>query len=303
MKVALAGAGDVGRYFVEEFAKSTHALVLLTRDRKTFSGVDSFEQRITDYTVDSLTTHLNDCDVVVSTLGGPTSLFVEIHLAILEACRRSKKCKRFIPSEWTVNIEDFPDQPLYHVPLRPHLRMALREQKEVEYTMVCNGWFADYVVPANRRHLKDIGRAWVADHEGKVFEFYGDGRQSVSLTSVRDVARVALALLDAPRWTEYTHVAAQTVTYRHLFEVLKKRDPGWSTKTLLFRDALKQTMKPLEDLESIYEDNLRLMGFTMANIIPEEKRLVWGEGVLKGIKARTVEELLDEADRNANTIL
>ncbi|KAB8251791.1 hypothetical protein BDV35DRAFT_338337 [Aspergillus flavus] len=40
---------------------------------------------------------------------------------------------------------------------------------------------------------------------------------------------------------------------------------------------------------------MRILGFTNATHIPEEKALEWGTGVLQGLHAISVEELLEKA--------
>ena len=86
MKIALAGVGDVGNYFMEEFSRSTHEVVLLTSKHKSHLDRLPIDQQITDYSVENLTLHLQDCDAVVSTFCGPEDKYISAHLAILEAC-------------------------------------------------------------------------------------------------------------------------------------------------------------------------------------------------------------------------
>lgn len=303
MKIAIAGAGDVGAYFVEEFCKSAHEVVVLSRSNKQLDP--KVDLRVTDYSVEDLLEKINDCDAVVSTLDAPGKVYTAVHSAILEACRKSKKCKRFIPSEFSVNLEDFPDQPYYHLPERPQWRKALKQQTDVAYTIICNGWFTEYVLPSSRRHLKDIGDGWPANHEDKIFQIYGDGKQLVSLTSVRDVARAVLGLLDQDvrDWKEYTYLAGETLTYNELFEKLQEHDSEWKAQPVLFSQVLDSLMSSKMNGEAIAEDSLRIMGFTRCNEIPEDRKLVWGEGALAKVRARTVEDLFKEASDDPEGIV
>ncbi|KAE8368026.1 hypothetical protein BDV27DRAFT_168628 [Aspergillus caelatus] len=304
MKIAIAGVGDVGTYFIEEFSRSTHEVVLLTSKPKSLLVRLPIEQRITDYSIENLTLHLRDCDAVVSTFCGPEDKYITAHLAMLEACTRSPKCKRFLPSSWTTNIEDFGDQPIMLAHSRNTIWNALRSQHEIKWTMVCNGWFMDYVLPASQRYLRDVGVGWVMDHQNKVFELYADGQQKVTLTSVRDVARAALSILehDDSKWNEVTHFGGQTITYLELYELIKRRDPSWTLKKLPFAEVIERITSGKLAGEDVDLEYFRLMGFTNCNRVPEDRALTWGTGLLEGLRARGVEEFLDEAAKDEKVV-
>ncbi|KAF5572234.1 hypothetical protein FPCIR_14334 [Fusarium pseudocircinatum] len=297
MRIALAGVGDVGSYFIEEFHKSDHEVVVLTRKEKDLAKSLGICQRITTYTADDLFYNIRDCDAVVSTIGGLSDDYVRAHDALLQACIRSDKCKRFIPSEWTINIEDFPDQPLYSGKARHDWRDKLKEQKEIKYTFVCNGWFAEYIFPLNRRYLGDVGAGFPVEHGTKRFHVYGDGRQRVTLTSARDVARAALAILSYEGdWPQYTHIAGETLTYLELYDIMKQHDNAWTKQTILFSTLFDRIAAAKRHGMSYSEPALALLGFMRCNEVSEEKRLVWGEGILEGVQARGIKRLLKQAD-------
>ncbi|KAB8078763.1 hypothetical protein BDV29DRAFT_165733 [Aspergillus leporis] len=304
MKIAIAGVGDVGIYFIEEFCRSEHEVVLITSKPKSLLKPLGIEQRATDYSVESLMSHLHDCDAVVSTFAGPDDKYISSHLAILEACRHSPTCKRFLPSAWTTNIEDFGDQPIMLSHSRKVVRRALHSQNEIKWTMVCNGWFMDYLLPASQRYLRDISYAWVMDHQNQMFELYADGLQKVTLTSVRDVARAALSILehDGVDWSEFTHLGGQTLTYRELYSLIKRRDPSWALKKLPLAVVIERITSGNLAGEDLDLEYFRLMGFTNCNQVPEDRALTWGTGMLEGLRARGVEEFLDEASMNEKMV-
>ncbi|KAK1940675.1 Oxidoreductase swnR [Phytophthora citrophthora] len=161
MRVAVAGTGAFAKYFIDEFPAAGHEVVVLTRSHKDFldgkKGV--VEQRITDYSnVSELAEALKDCDALVSTIFDEKSPSAETHLNLLEACIQSPKCKRFIPSEYGGNEEDFsPEEVSVIYGHNEPLKKALKEQNDVEYTFVSLGWVADYIVPKTNRYHGDIG--------------------------------------------------------------------------------------------------------------------------------------------------
>lgn len=298
MKIAIVGAGEVGLRFAEEFCRSEDEVVIVTRSAK--AGLEGLRAKtcLTDYTVENLKQYLDDCDAVVSTLSGPNEFYISAHSNILEACIQSRRCKRFIPSEWNVNIEDFPDQPMFSAPTHEVVRDKLRSQQDVKWTMICHGWFMEYVLPRDKNPLSEIGLSWVMNHDTKIFDIYGDGLQKVTLTSLGDVARAVLALLrnsintgaDLP---QVTHLAGQTLTYRDLFDLIRKRDPSWKPNPVTLSEVLDLIHKGLESDVAVHQ--MRIMGFTNANHNPKEKVLEWGTGILQGLRATSVEELLNQA--------
>lgn len=56
---------------------------------------------------------------------------------MLEACEQSEKCKTFIPSEWTLNVEDYPKQPVFLAEGNKALHTRLKKT-DIRWTIVCN---------------------------------------------------------------------------------------------------------------------------------------------------------------------
>jgi len=302
MKVALAGAGQVALCLATEFCKSDDEVVVLTSTSKPNFEDLGAEIRLTNYSVDDLTTKLDDCDAVISTLAGPNEFYIYAHSNILEACSQSRRCKHFIPSEWNVNLDDFPDQPMFSAPTHEVVRRKLRSQHGVKWTMICHGWFMEYLLPKEKNPLREIGPAWAMNHSTKVFDMYADGLQKITLTSTTDAARAVLALLrnsintgaDLP---PITLLAGQTLTYRELFQSIKARDPAWRSNQVTFSEVLGDIFEGLKaNNPEVAYHQLRILGFTNANHNPKEKALEWETGVLQGLHATTVEEFLDQAE-------
>lgn len=115
MRVAIAGSGDIARYFSEEFPKVGLDVVILARSVKPqFENRPGVTQIVTDYSVPSLVQSLEGCVALVSTILDYTSTFADVHMNLIRACKQSSMCKRFIPSEYGGNLEDYPDQPGFY---------------------------------------------------------------------------------------------------------------------------------------------------------------------------------------------
>lgn len=127
---------------------------------------------------------------------------------MLNACQASSTCKRFIPSEMGGDIspEAYPRQPLFYVPTHIPIREALAKQKDVEWTLICIGWFGDYWhLPAGenvewKSYMKDLRPVWPVDMTKRMIRINGDGEARVTFTAARDVAAAMVRLFRASSW-------------------------------------------------------------------------------------------------------
>jgi LmbE family N-acetylglucosaminyl deacetylase len=306
MKIAIAGTGDLARYFYASFLHHNHTPIALTRSPKPFLDELSIEQRVTDYTVSSLTSHLSDCDAVISTISAQGQDHITAHLALLSACRLSPRCKRFIPSEWTGNIEKYPElEPRYMHETREPIRRALREQDEVMWTSVLVGWFAEYLLPVGHegRYFGALMVGWPVDFEKRVFVLYGEGRRRVTLTSAWDVVKAVVGLLESGEekgWEEYTHIEGETVCWRDLLAFLQAEGIGqeWTVVRREYEDAVRQVEEAegSSELGEKVEAQLQLLGYEDFNSVDTEKARRQRETCFPGVRFRAVNEVLDEAE-------
>ncbi|KAH0433366.1 f420-dependent nadp reductase [Colletotrichum camelliae] len=302
MKVAVAGAGDIAKYLVEALRDQDYDVIVLTRSPKPF--FERFEQRITEYSLKRIQQHLADCDALISSITGYATDFVRIHLDILEACRTSPRCKRYLPSVWAGNYEEVPDQTLYvGDDLRVILR-KLRAQDEVKWTFFCQGWMSDCLLPALQRHFTDYGDRWVQTYKNKEFTLYGNGSQKVDFTSAKDATRAVAVLLgqDSSTWENFTCVSGQQMTWLELSELVKVSFPEYT----IVKKSLSQSIKQLVAKESdasvavaVYE----IMGHSEAFAFSSTKIAEHREKYFKGLKFRPVIELLDEAAAHSTSIV
>lgn len=145
MRVAVAGYGDLTHYICKEFLQAGHVLVILTRKHKPQLDKQGVVQAITDYTLSSLRAPLLNCEAPISTISDITPVYTHVHRTLILACQESPKCKRFIPAEFAANIEAYPDEPGFYYSPREPVREMLRNQMDVEWTLVCIGWLTDYL--------------------------------------------------------------------------------------------------------------------------------------------------------------
>ncbi|KAF7547356.1 hypothetical protein G7Z17_g7788 [Cylindrodendrum hubeiense] len=302
MRVAIAGGGSMAKYFSEEFLKSGHEVIILTRSKKAFFDKDGISQRITDYSVPSLTNHLQDCDVLVSAILDYSMEFARVNLALLEACKQSPKCKRFIPSEYGGNVEDYPDQPGFYFPNHNPVREALLNQSEIEWTVVSCGWLSDWLVPSKNRHFADIGDAYPININTRTATIPGTGKEILALTSARDVAKSVSALLEAPKWSPYVYMEGEATSWLKIVELLKERTPDFSFKLLSLQNMIDVVIEGKSD-EEVISAQYGIFSASGAGYFDPQKVADDRSKYFKNIHFRSIREILAEVDKKPDVIV
>ena len=303
MKVAIAGTGNVAQYLIEEFQAYGHEIVVLTRSHK--PGKRSLQQTETDYSISSLVEALKDCEALVSTVADFQNppVATKVQLDMLEACKQSETCKTFIPSEWTLNVEDYPEQPMFLAEANKTIHQAFKDETSVRWTIICNSWFADYVVPKQHRYLRDIGPIWPMDHVNKIFTIYGPGTQIIDMTSVRDVAKAVAVLLDSKEpWEPYTYISGDQLSWNDLYAIIKKRDPEWKCQTKSLADTVNQIIAN-DSADDVVVAHFELESYAGALELPKEKVKRDRVKHFQGLHFRTVAEVLDDTATRPSEIV
>ncbi|KAG7395742.1 hypothetical protein PHYBOEH_003272 [Phytophthora boehmeriae] len=308
MRVAVVGTGGFGKYFVDELTAAGLEVVVLTRSHKAFldNKLGVVEQRITDYSsVPQLVELLTDCDALVSAtsdLAGNSS--VASNLALIEACKQTPKCKRFIPSGYGSNVEDFREDSESSFRHEETVRDALKQQNELEWTAICIGWVMDYIVPSVNRYHPDLGPMFPLDLNTKTMTIPGTGNEVFSITSARDIAKAIAQLLKSPnKWRPYTYVQGVETTWLQLADIVR---------TAGGIPDLKVSFESIDEVRSTLTKKTSFMSRLTADL-----KLTVPLGVLKfdqakvqrdrdeffpNIHFRTPEELLEAVKKNPNVI-
>ncbi|KAL6230337.1 hypothetical protein BDW75DRAFT_74537 [Aspergillus navahoensis] len=259
MAIAIAGSGDLTRYIVRELLRANHQVVLLTRAQKPHFNLAGVTQEIVDFaSTPSILSALNSskATTLISTiLTYDTTSFINIHRNLIAAAQQSTHIKRFIPSEYGVNVEDYPDQPAFYWETREPIRKLLRGQSELEWTVLCCGWLADYILPAQRRYLKDIGDSFPVNLADGRMVIPGTGREAVDFTAAGDLARGIAALVNAPSgtWERYIYLSGEQTTLQNLGEQVRKKYPDvkFDVQHLSLRELVNVVRDTKDEGESV----------------------------------------------------
>ncbi|KAI0393172.1 hypothetical protein F5Y17DRAFT_323360 [Xylariaceae sp. FL0594] len=305
MRVAIAGYGDLARYLCDEFVGAGHDLVILTRSAKPHLERRGVAQNITDYTLPSLKLTLADCDVLISTISDTSPAYTSVHYTLLQACRESTKCKRFVPAEFAADIETYPDQPgFYYAPHEP-VREALRGQSEVEWTLVCIGWLADYFVPSGNRHIKDIAKYHPVDWACGKMVIPGTGNEPVDFTWARDVAKALASLLDAPHgsWQPYTFMAGERSCWNGAIELVKRNFGLDFPVEHVSLHSVVEMIKRAKDEDTLTLADYYLLSISGACASPPEKVESCRKKYFSNVRFRTLQDGLSQLESHPDTIL
>ncbi|WYZ39667.1 hypothetical protein EsH8_IV_000008 [Colletotrichum jinshuiense] len=301
--IAIAGSGDLARYICEESTKAGHLVTVLTRSRKAQFDADRVNQRITDYTLKSVTDAIADCDVLISTILDYSSTLIDVHLTLIQACQLSPKCKRFIPSEYAGNIEDYPEQPAFYYHNHEPIRQALRDQKDIEWTLVSVGWLIDYTVPTKNRHLKDIGEAFPVNLADRKLVIPGTGTDLVSFTWARDVAKGLAVLVNAPTWDDYTYIAGEAMCWNDVADAVKRTYGQDFDTEYRSHDQLAKTIKDSNDEYAVLVAEYQIFSLGPAALLPEDRVLTQRQKYFQRIKFRKMQDGLRELDNDGDIIV
>lgn len=141
--------------------------------------------------------------------------YVDVHKALIEACKQTPKWKRFIPSEFGGNTEEFTEEPGTAYQFNMPVRDALKEQSELEWTVVVIGFVMDYIVPSTNRYHPGMGPFYALDLNTKTMTIPGTGNEPFETTSARDVAKAVAAQVKSPnKWRHHTFVQEEQTTWQ-----------------------------------------------------------------------------------------
>ncbi|KAI1818263.1 hypothetical protein GGS20DRAFT_574347 [Poronia punctata] len=324
---AIAGNGDLTTYLIEEFSSTSHDLTILTRSPlpkplPPSSSSSSSSSKIrtikTDYSPCSLLPILSKTDVLISTISPISAAYTKIHLALLTACQDSPTCKRFVPAEFAADIESYPDQPHFYFPFHEPVREALRAQADVEWTLVCIGWLADYFIPRKNRYIRDIDGFHPVDWSGREIVIPGTGGEPVDFTWARDVARGIVALVDAPpgRWGRYTFMRGERSCWNDAIHQVRKGGgfggvAGFGMRWVSLRDTVEmvKNAKKKGDEEDEEEEEILMLAdyyflsMSLACASPEDKVEECRERYFGNLRFRTLREGLGQLDEDPDIIL
>ncbi|KAJ4148152.1 hypothetical protein LMH87_002634 [Akanthomyces muscarius] len=263
--VAIAGGqSNVGWEVIERIlTKGTHEVRVLTRN-------DSNRKRRETALVTWVAVDYDDEEAIALALKGVDTVLSFItnidpgawarsHINLINACLTSG-VKRFAPSEWACREDGAPAHYDSKTPVRRYLEEINHPVKKLEYCLFQPGFFANYFAPPGRVstkhfHMQDM----CIDFENRRAWQIADGKYSVTLTTVEDLAEVVARALDfVGPWPEVGGVRGSQVTVASLLSLGEDLRGKFQIDRLSYDAAKKGTAEttwyPLLEHPSIPSD-------------------------------------------------
>ncbi|RDA86146.1 hypothetical protein CP532_3051 [Ophiocordyceps camponoti-leonardi (nom. inval.)] len=301
--IAICSVGNLGKSLCDELLEDgRYKFFVISRQstRSSFLKDRDIEVKTSDYSLDSVLKILNETNasVLISFNNSEGQTFVDVHCALLEACRKSSNCKRFIPSEFAGNIDDFPHYPSYYVQSRVPFRRILEKEQEVEWTIFNTGWLMDYCLTADKSYMPAIPNEFPIDPNGWKACIRGSGDVVQSFTSCRDVAKALIILLEAPKWEPTIYITGQWSTFNEMVRRMEEFYGRTMSKTYRSEEDIRRdTLLPHtpENAEKLYLASVEEMMLTASGACPYEKTMRQREKFFQGLEFTWLEKLLSES--------
>ena len=114
------------------------------------------------------------------------------------------------------NLRDFWYLPRPNYYARQPFRDILAKEKEIKWTLINQGWLADYFVqPADgsKSYIRPFPNGWPIDLDQKTVRITGSGDEPVGWTAARDVAKAVVRLMSYNDWPDHTYVFGELGTW------------------------------------------------------------------------------------------
>ncbi|CAO2820838.1 unnamed protein product [Amaranthus hypochondriacus] len=199
--LVIGGTGYIGKYMVEASAKNGHQTYALVREQ-TFSqphvqhyflslGVHLIQGDMYDH--ESLVKAMKKVDVVISAVGhrSHSNILIQDQIKILAAIKEAGNIKRFIPSEYGMDVSRArvnaigPAKSLFEAKMV--IRQAIEKEK-IPFTIVCSNYYARICIPY-------LFQSSTMDHP----IIFGDGTSKAIFSMEEDIATYTMKTLNDPR--------------------------------------------------------------------------------------------------------
>ena len=216
VRVAIAGGtGHLGRYLVDGIVSAKkHDLIVLARSPN--SDLEKLGVNVVIVSYDdppSLESALQGVHTLISTVSIPQGdVLVSTHLALIKAAK-SAGVSRFMPPEF--GVEPLLDDPVQFLSYKAKIVEAVRASG-LEYTLFECGFFMNYLASGTDGMGYFPVNRFVVDVEKCTALVPGDGASNVITTRVEDIATFVAALLDLPKWPEFSRVAGGRTNWNDL---------------------------------------------------------------------------------------
>ncbi|RSM19156.1 hypothetical protein CDV31_002077 [Fusarium ambrosium] len=176
--------------------------------------------------VDALQTVLEQYEIntVISTLALHIIGVGQAQINLVKAAEKSQPTKRFVTGTWAVQPEikwfDLLPYGFQHVASYTEL-----EKTHLEWTAFNVGWFLEYyAMPNVETYIPQS--TFVVDMANKHASIPGDGKQKMTFTYTKDLAKFVVAALELPKWERNIYAIGDKLTWDEFVKIAEEARGG-----------------------------------------------------------------------------
>ncbi|KAI1306307.1 hypothetical protein F5Y03DRAFT_354271 [Xylaria venustula] len=296
-RILVIGAGELGTALLQGLAErsKTGASIAVLLRASTIDSEDANKRRsnaylrslgaalvagdIVQHSEEHLASIFGNYDTVIvcSGFGFPPGTQLRVARAVLRA-----GVSRYFPWQWGIDYDVIgagSAQDLFDEQLE--VRSLLRAQSKVDWVIVSTGLFVSFIF------LPEFG---LFDSETRTLRALGSWDTRLSVTTPRDIGRVAAEIVFEPREIskQVVFVAGDTVSYGDVADLVQRRFGGQWKRELWDISVLRQRLEANPDDGMVKYQNVfgagRGVAWDMADTVNAQR----------GIKMTTVEGYLEE---------
>ncbi|KAF4781914.1 hypothetical protein HER10_EVM0005047 [Colletotrichum scovillei] len=228
VNIAIAGGtGGVGRSIVDALKNDPrHSTIILSRTEaaEDEAGVPVVAVDYDDRTSLQTTLETHEIHTVISALALHIIGVGQAQVNLIQAADKSSSTQRFISSSWAVRPST------HYLSLLPHGFQHIASYRELEksrleWTAFNCGWFLDYyAMPHIETYIPQT--TFVVDMANRRASIPGDGKQKMTFTYTKDVARFVVEALDLATWEHDTYLIGDEMTWEEFIGIAEEARGG-----------------------------------------------------------------------------
>ncbi|KXH59151.1 hypothetical protein CNYM01_06476 [Colletotrichum nymphaeae SA-01] len=228
VNIAIAGGtGGVGRSIVDALKNDPrHSTIILSRMEaaEDEAGVPVVAVDYDDRTSLQTTLLTHEIHTVISALALHVIGVGQAQVNLIQAADKSSSTQRFISSSWAVRPST------HYLSLLPHgfqhiASYSELEKSRLEWTAFNCGWFLDYyAMPHIETYIPQT--TFVVDMANRQASIPGDGKQKMTFTYTKDVARFVVEALDLATWEHDTYLIGDEMTWEEFIAIAEEARGG-----------------------------------------------------------------------------
>ncbi|KAF7542179.1 hypothetical protein G7Z17_g11814 [Cylindrodendrum hubeiense] len=220
------------------------------------------------------------------------------HVVIISRSESGFFDKLGVSFEFLGNSRDFPNVPRGIQRARHSFREILANESEVKWTLLNQGWLADYFVQnplGTKSHMRPFPEGWPIDMEAKTVRVVGTGNEPIGWTAARDLAKAVVKLVSSDDWDKHIYIYGELGTWNKAIEQVESFHSITLKRNYVTKEALDADLAGEED-ERWYTATIDEWSLSGATAVPYEEAFQQRAKYFKDVHFRTISNLLRDSE-------